>query len=627
MSTPTTFGLSTMIPDLLARYPQARPVLDRYGLHGCGGPTGPVETLGFFARTHGVGEERLMAELRAAVSDPVAPAAAPHEERVEDTIYRRFFVAGIVSILTAGATWGAYILWKIGFAGNFTGSAGAPTIHEVNAHGHAQIFGWVGLFVMGFAYQAFPRLWHTRLWRPGLAIVAFVAMIAGLVLRTVGMTLTGHGACALHLAMAGGALEIAAAALFAQQIVITFLRSGARLEPYVGFVIAGLAFFVIQAFMCVWHTWRTMTAATREDLLWQVATWQAPLRDVQIHGLALILILGVCTRMLPALFNVPKVPERRAWRALGLLVSAVVLEVGIFATYRFTGVHWIAAFLMIPWVMMTVGAWMVAGPWKLWRGLRGGDGTADRVAKFIVAAYAWLAVSLVMLLLLPVHHALTRIPFSHAYYGAIRHAITVGFVSLMIMGFAAKVVPTLNGLDPRKLPALWGPFVLINVGCFLRVFLQSMTDAHPAFFKLVGISGVLEVTALAWWGLGLVRIMRRGKREARAWARSEGAAAGTRPDRVRADHKVADVVEWWPATEDVFANFGFDAIRNRLMRRTVARAVSVEQAAGMKGVDLAKLMAALNEVAAAGVETCGSAGAGPAEAPVRLRVLAGARSE
>jgi hypothetical protein len=44
--------------------------------------------------------------------------------------------------------------------------------------------------------------------------------------------------------------------------------------------------------------------------------------------------------------------------------------------------------------------------------------------------------------------------FSHAFSGATRHAITVGFISLMIMGVAAKVVPTLKGVDVRTLPAL-----------------------------------------------------------------------------------------------------------------------------------------------------------------------------
>src|SRR5450756_2178013 len=116
----STLTSDTMLPDLLADYPQARRVFDRYGLRGCGGRLGPVESVGFFARTHGVEELRLLDELRNAI---VAPAAPPEpidpRATVADTIYRRFFTAAIVSVLTAGATWGAFILWQIGRLGRF----------------------------------------------------------------------------------------------------------------------------------------------------------------------------------------------------------------------------------------------------------------------------------------------------------------------------------------------------------------------------------------------------------------------------------------------------------------------------------------------------------------------------
>src|SRR5688572_14843760 len=92
---------------------------------------------------------------------------APSPPSVEG-IHRPFFKAAIAIVLSLGATWGAYLLLRIGFTGAFA-SAG---LHEVNAHGHAQIFGWVGLFVMGFACQAFPRFWGapcpSRAW-PGPA--------------------------------------------------------------------------------------------------------------------------------------------------------------------------------------------------------------------------------------------------------------------------------------------------------------------------------------------------------------------------------------------------------------------------------------------------------------------------
>ncbi|MEP0843155.1 MAG: DUF1858 domain-containing protein, partial [Phycisphaerae bacterium] len=464
----------------------------------------------------------------------------------------------------------------------------ANSIHDVNAHGHAQIFGWVGLFIMGFAYQAFPRVWHTRLAAPRLAVAAFLLMLVGLTIATISMTLTEAWAAAVPAALLGGGLETLAILIFAGQIVATFRASGAKLEPYVGFVLAALFWFVAMSVFNVWHTYKTMTS-TGESLLWYVATYQAPLRDVQIHGLALFMILGVCQRMLPGLFNVPRGSDRRAWQALGVLIAAVAGESILFVAYRWTGNHALAALLMLPWLMLAAGVAMVAWPWKLWRPFP----ESDRSAKFVRAGYAWLAVSLVMLLLLPAYQYASGIAFSHAYYGAIRHAITVGFISLMIMGFAAKVVPTLNGVDTRRLTALWGPFILVNIGCLLRVSVQTLTDWHTGFYGIIGVSGTLEVAGLAWWGAGLARIMLAGRRES-----DELVQLNTpRPARIEPQHRVAQVLEWFPQTEPVFVEAGFAAVRNPLLRRTLARTVSLAQACRMHGVNVDALVARLNDAA------------------------------
>src|SRR5208337_2276971 len=136
----------------LRLHPETRIVFDGHGLRGCGGPLGPCESIRFFARAHGVDELTLV-----------------HELELADTIYRRYFLAGIAVVLSAGASWGAWLLWAIGLNGSFR----AVSVHAINAHGEAQVFGWVGLFIMGFAYQAFPRIWQTTLVAPRLAVVAF----------------------------------------------------------------------------------------------------------------------------------------------------------------------------------------------------------------------------------------------------------------------------------------------------------------------------------------------------------------------------------------------------------------------------------------------------------------------
>lgn len=413
---------------------------------------------------------------------------------------RPYFISAIALVLTAGATWGAMLLWQIGFAGNFTGIS----LHHVNAHGHAQIYGWVGLFIMGFGYAIFPRFWQSPLPHPRLAIVNLVLMTLGIIVRTVGMSLPGDR-LALPLTLGGGAAELLAIAIFCGQMLSTCRRSSLAWTPSFAFILTALGWFAIQSGFDLWHTAMTLSASTQEQLLWQVATYQAPLRDMQIHGMALMMILGVSLRALPHMFNLPEIATKRAWIAFACLALTVPTEVALFIAYRWSGHHALAAMLMLPWLSLAIGCVLVAWPWRLWRPVP----VADPSAKFVRAAYGWLGLSLVMLLLLPVYQSISGMPFSHAYYGAIRHAITVGFVSMMIVGISSRIVPVLGSLEADQRPNLWVPFLLLNTGCFLRVSLQTLTDFHPTAFALVGISGVLEVLALASWGLPLSRMLLR----------------------------------------------------------------------------------------------------------------------
>jgi hypothetical protein len=432
-----------------------------------------------------------------------------HPRHAVDAVWRPFFITAILVMITAGAAWGTWLLIDVGRATSFTG----VSIHSVNAHGHAQIFGWVGLFIMGFAYQAFPRIWGTRLSAPHLAPAAFVLMVIGLVTSAYSIWTAETWSLAVPGATIGGLLQIAAVALFASQIVITFLRSEAKFEPYVGFIFLALGWFLAMSVMSHWHTLALMQADSREALLTQLATYQAALRDMQVHGLAMFMIFGVSIRMLPRMFGLPETPAWRGWSALGLLTIAVIGEVVLLIASQRTGNTALAGALIVPWLLLAGGIALLVLPWRLWRPFPPAPTGIDRSEKFIRTAYLWLGISLLMLLLMPVYLYLFRgLEFSHAYYGAVRHAVTVGFVSMMIMGFAAKVVPMLCGMTAEGLSRLWGPFILVNAGCALRVSTQVFTDFHGAFFPVIALSGMLELSAFAWWGLGLLAIMWKGAR-------------------------------------------------------------------------------------------------------------------
>jgi hypothetical protein len=582
------------IPDLLRAVPQARAVLDRYGLRGCGGRLGPVESLEFFARAHDVPLNRLLDELRQCVQGAAPPAGhadACCEARREDAIYRPFFKAGILVVLSLGAVWGAYLLLRIGFGGSFA-QAG---LHEVNAHGHAQIFGWVGLFVMGFAYQAFPRFKHASLARPRLAWLSLGLMLVGLVGRSVAEPLAAALPWAGPVAVAAAWLEMAAIAAFVWVILATWRAAGKGLAFYDYYILAALGWFVVQAVFEALYLGATLAAGSREELLALVKTWQGALRETQIHGFALLMILGVSQRILHSFYGLPAPGRRLSLVLLACLNVAVAGEaVGLVLIGRVMAGTADKAWAGQWYALWYASALLLTGSVVAWAwncGVFGKVSASDRSLKFIRAAYVWLLVSLAMLVLLPAYLAAAGFTFSHAYYGAIRHAITVGFVSLMIVGVASKVVPTLNGVDAARLTPLWGPFLLLNAGCALRVLAQTLTDFIPPAFPVAGVSGLLEVTGLALWGAHLWSVMAGCPRLRGAAAEEEPYTPGS---PITAAHRVGELLDAQPALLDTFLTLGFRPLANPLLRRTVARRVTVGQASRHLGRDEQEVLAALN---------------------------------
>ncbi len=581
-----------LIPDLLQAAPQTRPVLDRYGLRGCGGPLGPVESLEFFAKAHDVPLPRLLEELRQSYG-ATGVSSSDETPSLGDSIYRPFFKSGILVVLTLGAVWGAYLLLRIAFAGSFQ----AVGLHEVNAHGHAQIFGWVGLFVMGFAYQAFPRFKHTILVSPRLAYSTLILMLLGIIARSVFEPLVTTLSWAGAPALGGSLLEVFAITVFVGIILQTWRASGKPLAIYDYYILAAMGWFIVQAVYEAVYFAATLNAGEADSLIALVATWQGSLRDIQIHGFAMLMILGVSQRIFHHFYDLPAPHPRRAAVLLGFLNAAIVAEALGLILMRLAGHGWTALWYTGV-ITLTISVAVLVYDWHIF----GRVAEPDRSLKFLRAAYVWLFVSLAMLVALPAYQfgllpwlapdgSATRLGFSHAFYGAIRHAITVGFISLMIVGVAAKVVPTLNGVNVRGLSALWAPFLLLNAGCTLRVVGQTVTDFTDSAFPFAGVSGVLEVTGLALWGVHLWLVM-IGKARMQPVDSCCPSCADDSP--LAAGHRVGDVLDRYPYLLETFLAFGFRPLANPLFRKTVARFVTLEQACRQTGANLDQLLEALN---------------------------------
>jgi NnrS protein len=488
----------TSVAEVVACCPQARRIFDEHGLRGCGGAHGPAESLEFFASVHQVDLDKLVRELNRELSRP--SEAYVYRECLADFIYRRFFKAGIAIMLTVGALWGALNLAQIASDRSFLQVRLLPAIH---AHAHAMIFGWVGLFVMGFAYQSFPRFKNTSLWRPELANASFFLMLAGIVAR---MTAEMLSPAPVALALGGFAAiaEVTAISLF---LVIIWRTARQSLEPrnaYEKFLLASFVWFFVQAILSNVFFFAKAAASTPHDLIMRIALIDGPLRDIQVLGFATLIIAGVSQRFVPRVYALAPHRRDRLNLIFVLINLTLVLDIFSYVAVLATRNWYFAIGLELAYLGMPVWAVLLARQ----LGVFGPPGNPDRSFKFIRAAYAWLLVASFMMPLFPLYGMITHQVFAHSYMGAQRHAITVGFISLMIVGVSSRIVPILAGVDAKKLSSLWGPFVLLNAGCAGRVVLQILTDFRPAIsYPLLGVTGFVEVVALAWWSVGLWRVM------------------------------------------------------------------------------------------------------------------------
>lgn len=427
---------------------------------------------------------------------------------IADTIYRPFFLAGLATVLTLGCVWGAINLLTIGMRQRFN----AVSYSWVLAHGHAMVFGFVCLFIMGFAYQAFPRFKQATLWKPRLAFSVLPMMIAGIVLQTIAHLSTRPS---LRMEIIAASIQFIAVIIFS--IVLHGTMRQGKPDPYDRFIYASLGWLLLAAVANPIIFQLFELAATREQRLFNLATFNIPYRDVQLLGLAVVMILGVSLRLLPQAYGLRE-PSRMwqdllFWGVNGSVLAGVVLFIAGMVTgnHGLLAVQWLAAIVLLILAVGTPRQFRLFGPVAA--------GQHDRSLKFIRAAYLWFIIAAALLVFTPVYNfgiymPLTgsHSPFSHAFFGAYRHALTVGFIMMMIVGVSSRIVPTLSGIDVRQTKSLWPTFLLLNLGNLTRVSSQIATDFYSPAFTVMGFSGFVEVIGLTLWGYELIANMRAGKK-------------------------------------------------------------------------------------------------------------------
>jgi hypothetical protein len=505
-----------------------------------------------------------------------APSASPARPAVavpavpRPTRYVRFFTASLLFALTFGSTLGALTLATLTLPWSFLG--GLSVASAKVAHGYAQVFGFAALFIMGVAYHVIPRFKGAPLAAPGIASASFWLQAGGVLAVAVGV-LAGPPVVGPVRLM--GAMALLAAALSFGWVVHHSLAAGAPTpERFERYLRAGCAWLAVAAALAV------TTAAGIGSL--QPAVWEAAL-----WGFGASWILGMSLRIVPVFLGLPPSSQRGSST--------------LFAGYQLAVSAWVIVAVIEVWTLLPIaralagavlalatGAFLlrlgILGPWE------NQTTVGDRgYEKFMVSAYTWLLVALVFTPAWRAATALAGNPMPALVLDFGRHAFTLGFLTQIIVGVAARLVPVFAGTP------LWSTgwrdvtFYLLNAAVVARglevlVEVAGMSEA----WAYISISGLLGVGAFAAFAVNVLMTVR---------AQPPAAAPVPAGEEPTADKLVADLLTI-PGALELLVSRGLRPLQNPEMRKAMAPTVTLRQACRIHNIELEPLLAELYKLAA-----------------------------
>lgn len=330
------------------------------------------------------------------------------------------------------------------------------------AHGNLQVFGWAGMFVIGVSLHFLPRLrgaplvatWPVRWIVWGQVVALCVRALAQPWLAETGQPL------ARIVLVGSGILECLALSGVVLLLGLTFCR-GPALEkrPAFGHTLPLIA----CAFICL-----CLAGVVNLVNLWQVTGGMvSPTGDqlfvtLGLFGFLLPMALGMSARSLPMYAGLNAFPPR------GLLSLAFTYLSGLLIFCVGISVHWqalegagmtVIGGVLILFVVLFLRTMRTRG--KLPRKVTllapepatRARAYRERVAQergsygpfvaLVTSAYLWAVVSGLFLLTNGLYELLGKAaPLAD---DAIRHGLTIGFVSLLICGLAPRMLPGFSG--------------------------------------------------------------------------------------------------------------------------------------------------------------------------------------
>jgi uncharacterized protein involved in response to NO len=358
----------------------------------------------------------------------------------------------------------------------------------IQAHGHAQIFGWIGTFILGIGFYSIPKMASRIPQTSSRGWAAWMLWTAGVLLRWAAGFYHLYWRVALPFS---ALLEFCAFLIFLVSVrghrPSDSKQLSQRKPVWIIAVLVGTAGFGIGLLMNLLTALCVSVRGTGPEF---PAASEGRLLTLLAYAFIVPTIWGFSARWLPVFLGLKPVNETALRYALVLSILGVVL-----AEARLSHLS--------PWVI-ALGASVAVFAFHLF-------GRAERPAKtvgvhasfpaFVRIAYSWLLIAVVLGI------CAAYFDRGNGWVGASRHALTVGFVSTMVFAIGQRVLPAFAGMRVLYSPRLMLTcLLLLNTGCLLRVTSEILAYENywsPAW-GVLPVSAICELAAVTVFALNLL---------------------------------------------------------------------------------------------------------------------------
>lgn len=310
----------------------------------------------------------------------------------------------------------------------------------LQVHGHVQLFGWFGLFVMGMGYRLISRFTAVKHPNRWFVPITLLGAVAGLSLRGFGQAFANEGEAFAVIFGSSGALEYLGVAIFAAVVLRALLLGRPDEFGYKPFFAAGVIWLAVGMLL---NAYLVLVAARASNPILSAGR-TGVVEFLLLYGFATMFVLAVSVRTFPVFFGRERANRTLtviAWLALNGGIAAFTAG-ALWGTYAQSDI--LRSIQNGGFMLAGVGLILTILSLGIFRGsphrLRE---SARRNMRFVRSAYAWLFVAGIL----------------HVYYGgralingnfmpslqvdAVRHFIAIGFLTTVIVGMAFLVMPSL----------------------------------------------------------------------------------------------------------------------------------------------------------------------------------------